>query len=164
MHIDHIEMDQLFWKPNWQMASDEEFFFELGNILEKNEAWILDGNYSRTIPIKWKRVESVIWLDYSFMRTFLQALKRAIYRSISKKELWVGTGNKETFRKSFFSRDSIILWTIKTHKKVRARYENLMNDDDYSTINFIRFRTPREANNFLRNERNKRTDGSEIAI
>jgi len=39
------------------------------------------GNYTRTIPIKWERVELVVWLDYSFPKTL--AFTRAIKRSIS---------------------------------------------------------------------------------
>jgi adenylate kinase family enzyme len=149
LKIDHIEIDKVFWRPNWQMPPDEEFFTSLRGALATKNAWILDGNYTRTIPIKWEKVELVIWLDYSFPRTLLQALKRAIYRSTTGKELWEGTGNRETFRKSLFSKDSIILWTIMTHKKVRKMYESLMKNNSYSRIKFIRLRSPSKADKFL---------------
>jgi len=150
LKIDHIEIDKVFWRPNWQMPTDEEFFTDLSNALNNRSTWILDGNYARTIPIKWVNVEVVIWLDYSFSRTLLQALKRAIFRSITGKELWEGTGNRETFRKSFFSKDSIILWTIMTHKKVRKMYESLTKNEKYSHITFIRLRSPSESDKFLK--------------
>jgi adenylate kinase family enzyme len=148
LKIEHIEMDALFWGPNWSWPNDEEFFTKLEHALVK-EAWILDGNYTRTIPLKWKHVEVVIWLDYSFMRTVLHAVRRAITRSITQEELWEGTGNRESFTKSFFSKDSIILWTISTHKKVRQKYERFMNDVEYSEITFIRLRDPKETQDFL---------------
>ena len=148
--IDHIEIDQIFWGPNWYWPNDEEFFANLKENLKKKDAWILDGNYTRTIPVKWEKVELVIWLDYSFTRTLLHALKRAIKRSITGEELWIGTGNRETFKKSFFSKDSIILWTIKTHRKVGFKYESYMNDKAYSRIKFIRLRSPSEAECFLK--------------
>ena len=50
--IDHIEMDQIFWGPNWYWPNDEEFFANLKENLKKKDAWILDGNYTRTIPVK----------------------------------------------------------------------------------------------------------------
>ncbi len=147
--IDHIEIDSVFWGPDWYWPTDEEFFSKLRNKLDEKESWILDGNYNRTIPIKWEKVNLVIWLDYSFVRTLLQAFKRAIKRSYTKEELWVGTGNKESFKRNFFSKDSIILWTIKTHKKVRQKYNQLMNSDKFSNIKFIRLRSPEEAKRYL---------------
>jgi len=146
--IPHIEMDAVFWGPNWHWPGDEEFFTKLKNELSR-DAWILDGNYTRTIPIKWENVQMVIWLDYSFKRTLFQAIKRAFLRSLTKEELWADTGNKESFRKSFFSKDSIVLWTIQTHQKVRAKYEKFMTDDAFSYIEFVRLRSPEEAEEFL---------------
>lgn len=151
--FDHIEMDQIFWGPNWYWPSDDEFFANLRKTLEARNSWILDGNYTRTIPIKWEYVELVIWLDYSFVRTLLQSLKRTFKRAIAREELWIGTGNRESFRKSFFSKDSIILWMIKTHNKVRKKYERFMNDKNYSGIKFVRLRTPTESREFLNNIR-----------
>ena len=141
-------MDSLFWGPNWYSSSDEEFFPKLRNALNK-DSWILDGNYTRTIPIKWENVELVIWLDYSFARTLFQAIKRALKRSITKEELWAGTGNHESFTKSIFSRDSIILWTIKTYRKVKFKYQRLMKDPEYSNIKFIQLKSPSETKKFL---------------
>ena len=63
--INYIEMDEIFWGPNWYWPSDKEFFSNLRKVLKNKDAWILDGNYTRTIPIKWEKVELVIWLDYS---------------------------------------------------------------------------------------------------
>ena len=149
LKIEHIEIDSIFWGPDWYWPTDDEFFSDLRQAIANKGSWILDGNYTRTIPIKWENVELVIWLDYSFITTLFQALKRAFKRSITREELWDGTGNRESFRKSFFSRDSIILWTIKTHGKVRLKYERFMNDPDYSKIKFIRLKSPSESVRFL---------------
>ena len=85
LSVEYIEMDALFWGKDWAWLSDEEFFPKLATALEK-DAWVLDGNYTRTTPIKWGNVDTVIWLDFSFCRTMFQALKRAVLRSITKKE------------------------------------------------------------------------------
>ena len=52
--IPYVEMDQLFWKPNWQEPSDEEFLPKVKKAVAA-ETWILDGNYSRTQNTKWPR-------------------------------------------------------------------------------------------------------------
>lgn len=144
----HIEMDRLFWKPNWQESSDEEFFSRLEDEL-KAPSWVLDGNYNRTRVIKWHNVDTVVWVDYSLSRTLFHAVRRALSRSISGKELWPNTGNRETLRKSFFSRDSILLWTIKTYHSNRARYLADMDNPQYQHIRFVRLTSPAEARRFL---------------
>jgi len=143
-------MDKVFWGPNWYWPSDEEFFSKLQGELQK-DSWILDGNYTRTIPIKWKEVDTVIWLDYSFFKTLFRAVKRALRRSLSGEELWEGTENRESFRKSFLSKESIILWTIKTHRKVRKKYESYLKDPKYSHIKFIRLRNDFQVETYLAN-------------
>ena len=67
LSIDYIEMDALFWGKNWSVPSDEVFFPKVKSALDK-DAWVLDGNYNRTTPIKWEKVDTVIWLDFSFTR------------------------------------------------------------------------------------------------
>ena len=148
MGFPYIEMDKIFWGPNWKWPSDEEFFSNL-KIALSGDAWVLDGNYTRTIPIKWEKVDLVVWLDYSFSRTLYQAINRALKRSWSKVELWEGTGNRESFRQSFFSKKSIIWWTITTHGKVRAKYESFLTNKQFSHIEFVRLRTRLEAEQFL---------------
>ncbi len=144
----YLEMDAIFWKSNWQESSDEEFFANLTERLG-DELWVLDGNYNRTAEIKWARADTIIWVDYSFSRTILQSVKRALIRIMTKQELWGKTGNVESFKKSFLSKDSIILWTLKTYKKNRVRYTELLNNPKYSHIEFVRVTSPKKAKAFI---------------
>jgi hypothetical protein len=121
-----IELDSLFWEPNWKEPSDEIFFNRITEALE-GDRWVLDGNYTRTVPIKWRNVTTVI----------------------TREELWSGTGNKESFFNSFLSKKSILLWTLKTYKKNKMKYESVMVDPDFSHINFIKITNHREAKLFL---------------
>ncbi len=150
LKIPYVEMDKLFWGPNWYWPSDEEFFGKLKSELKK-DFWVLDGNYTRTIPIKWESVDTVIWLDYPFSTTLIRAIKRAFRRSLTGEELWEGTGNRESFKKSFLSKESIILWTIKTHGQVRKKYESYLSDPKFSHIKFIRLKNDLEVEAYLAN-------------
>jgi adenylate kinase family enzyme len=147
LSIPHIEMDALFWGPYWEQTSYEEFCVKLRSAI-KGESWILDGNYTRTTPIKWECVDIVIWLDFSFIRSLLQAIKRAIKRIIDREELWPGTGNIETLG-ALFTKESIVLYTIKKHRIVRVQYETYTESDYYPNIQFIRLRSPRKVEAFL---------------
>jgi adenylate kinase family enzyme len=148
LNIPHVEMDELFWGPNWTQPGDAELFSRLKLEICK-PSWILDGNYTRTIPIKWPEGDSIIWLDIPFLTTLTRVTRRAIDRIISKRELWPGTGNRETFRGCFCSRDSVILWSIRTHAHNRRKYLRLMQDKKYAHIKFVRLRSSSEARRFL---------------
>lgn len=142
-----FHIDALFWKPNWQESSDTELFEKIEAVV-KQDRWILDGNYSRTSPIKWRNVDTIIWLDYSFARNFKQLLIRSLQRAFSKQELWENTGNVETFSK-LFSRDSIMLWFFRNYQSNRSNYLQLMDDERYAHIQFVHLRNPKQTREFL---------------
>jgi len=140
-------MDRLFWKPDWQETPDEEFLAALDTATDE-PAWVLDGNYSRTRPIVWPKLDTVVWLDYSFPRTFAQLLGRTIRRAATKEPMW--GHSVESWRKAFFSRDSIVVWLLKTYRRRRRNYPALMEDPRYTHIRFLRLRSPRETARWLR--------------
>ncbi|KHN50951.1 AAA family ATPase [Pectobacterium fontis] len=148
LSVPYIEMDALFWLKDWQGREDADFFQQLEKAMVP-ESWVLDGNYNRTREIKWRNVDVVIWVDYGFTRTLYQAVRRAYLRAWRKEELWSDSGNKESFLRSFLSRDSIILWTIKTYSRNRKRYLADVADPRYRHIRFIILRSPRECEIFL---------------
>lgn len=145
----YVGFDELFWLPNWQEKPDEQFFPDLEKALQ-GDSWVLDGNYNRTKSIKWKNVQAVVWIDLPFWLNLKQAITRAIKRAWSKEEIWPGTGNYETFKKSFFSKDSIILWTITSYKGIVERYEKEMNSKENAHITFIRLKNYKDIEIFLR--------------
>lgn len=57
-------LDLLWHKPDKTTYSREEFDRKLGELLER-EAWILDGNYARTLSLRLAACDTVFWLDYS---------------------------------------------------------------------------------------------------
>lgn len=143
-----IHMDQIFWKPNWVESSDEEFIPKV-ELAVTGEFWVLDGNYSRTNDIKWRHADTIIWLDYSYSRTFFQLLRRTITRIITREELWPGTGNRESVGKSFASRDSIFLWFFRGYKRNTKRYAALGKSLSHSHIKFVRLQNPKDAKAFI---------------
>ncbi len=148
LNVRYIEMDELFWKPNWEESSNNEFLSKIEVAISK-DGWVLDGNYSRTASLKWAKVNTIIWLDYSLSRTIFQAFKRAIQRIISKQEIWPNTGNVESFKKTFLSRKSIILWTLQNYHSNRKKYFEIMKSERYSHIDFVRLNSPKQAKKFI---------------
>ena len=141
-----IELDALFWKPNWGETPDDEFLPKVDEAT-RGARWVLDGNYSRTRAITWARADTVVWLDYSFPRVFAQLLRRTISRAFTRRELW--SGNRERFATSFFSRDSILIWCLKTYWRRRRNTPKLMDRPEHRHLRFVRLRSPREARAWL---------------
>ncbi|HDN2512258.1 TPA: adenylate kinase [Providencia rettgeri] len=150
LNVPAIELDSLYWLANWQGSSDEALAERLSISLNNAPSgWVLDGNYTRTQPIKWKDVDMVIWLDYSLPRTLYQSITRTLSRIHSGQELWENTGNKERWGKAFFSRDSIILWLLKTYYPNKERNLKHMANINLCHIQFVRLTSPKETRLFL---------------
>ena len=52
--LPRVELDALYWGPNWTAASVEDFRARVAQVVSKNE-WVLDGNYSRARDLIWAR-------------------------------------------------------------------------------------------------------------
>lgn len=148
LSVPYISIDEIFWERNWTEPPDDRFFPKLEAALDK-ESWVLDGNYDRTRAIKWRNVQLIIWLDYTFSRTLWQVTLRSIKRARSREELWPNTNNRESIYKSFFTRQSIIWWMIKSYGQNRRRYSQLLSEQQGKTPQIIRVRCPKEAANLL---------------
>ena len=146
LSVPYIQLDELYWKPNWAESTDEELFPKLEKALSGDE-WVLDGNYNRTTSIKWKRVQMVVYLDFPFRIVLYRIIRRSLLRGIKNEELW--HGNKETLWKHLFTRDSMILWTIKRFSMNRKRYTELFEKPEYSHIKFVRLCSDKEVEDFV---------------
>jgi adenylate kinase family enzyme len=55
-------MDVLFWKPGWVETSDSELLPKIRKFI-KGPAWVFDGNYTRSLALRLKRADTVVFLD-----------------------------------------------------------------------------------------------------
>lgn len=58
-----VHLDKLWWLPNWQNRSEQDFDIMLVDELVKND-WIIEGNYFRTFAMRLKYADFCIYLDY----------------------------------------------------------------------------------------------------
>ena len=144
----YIQLDKLFWKANWEITPDDEFFKKISKAIDSEE-WVLDGNYTRTNHLTLTVADTVVWIDLPFWLTFYQNFSRSVKRAIVRNELWEGTGNRESFLR-MFSSDSIIKWLFKTYSPHKKRNEARLSSPNYSHINFYRLRSRKEVNHFLK--------------
>jgi adenylate kinase family enzyme len=141
-----IELDALFWGPNWQGATDELFRHRVERETREG-GWIVVGNYTRVRDLTWRPADFLIWLDLPLPLVIWRLFWRTVRRAFTKEELW-GTGNTESLRNAFFSRHSILLYAMKTHHANRRR---LTIDCEFlgKDKTIVHLRSAREVERFL---------------
>lgn len=87
-------------------------------------------------------------LNSAFVTVLWRALRRTIRRTITREELW--NGNRESLRRSFFSRESIFWWIITTHRRRREEFARLRARNEYPNLTWIEFLHPADAVAYLR--------------
>ena len=141
-----IQLDELYWGPGWREAAPDLFRARVDEATS-GDAWVVDGNYSTVRDLTWSRATSLIWLHYPFAVVFSRALRRTIHRAATRQELF--SGNRESFRQSFLSRESILWWIIRTHGKYSHQYRELLDGDACRHLVVREFRRPAETERFL---------------
>ena len=113
-----VHLDRLWWYGSWQQRTREEFDLLLDEELQK-EKWIIDGNFSRTLPHRLEYCDTVIWLDYNRLVCVAGWLKRLMwYRGKSRPDMGPGCGEK--FDPEFLA------WIWNFNGKLRKKYQTLL--------------------------------------
>lgn len=77
LNIKVYHIDCLFWKSGWESISHEELKEKLYEVVS-SESWIIDGNYSKTIDIRLKDADTVIFLDIGLLTCLWSIVKRRL--------------------------------------------------------------------------------------
>lgn len=142
-----VELDELFWGPNWT-PKPQDAFQRLTAAAAAEACWVVEGNHGRVRDLLWPRATTIIWLNYGFPTIFFRALRRTLMRNITGETLW--HGNRESLARSFFSRDSILVWVATTFWRRRREFNALRASGKYPRVSWVEFRRPSEATHYLR--------------
>ncbi len=145
--VPYVELDALYWQAGWREASLEEFRASVTSAIA-GDAWVVDGNYwSRIDGLVWTRADAVVWLDPPFAIRFARLLWRTLRRSWTRVELW--NGNRESLREAFLSRDSLLLFALRTAPGTRRRGEARLALPEFAHLRAYRFGSLAEAHRWL---------------
>ncbi len=150
-HFDlrYVELDALYWEPEWTGAPDEVFRSRVTEATE-GDGWAVAGNYSTVRDLLWPRADTIVWLDLPLPLLLKRIVHRSWRRSRSDKLLW-GT-NREKFLSHFttWSDDSLIAYTIKNHRRRRREFAAAMASDEWPNSRFLRLRSTKTVRRFRR--------------
>jgi adenylate kinase family enzyme len=148
----HIELDNLYWLKDWKVR-DEHDFLRLVTESLRTDKWIVDGNYSMTREIVWPKATAIIWLNLPFWLVLWRGFWRTLRRGLTGKR--VCGDNKESFYRSFFSKDSILLWIISSFHWRQRELRQLKESNQYRKILFVELRSDQQCRTFLNALREK---------
>jgi len=135
-----IHLDKLHWKPNWVEPSKDEWKETVENIL-KEDAWIIDGNYSGTLEMRLNACDTVIFLDTPRTICVWRVLKRVtICRKRSRPDM--AAGCNEQFDWEFIK----LTWNYP--KRSKPKVEALLKKYN-QTKNVLRLRSSKDIENFF---------------
>ncbi|GMA62950.1 DNA topology modulation protein [Alicyclobacillus fastidiosus] len=70
-------LDALYWKPGWTPTPYDEWR-SLQTKLVKNDEWIIDGMYAKSLDIRAAAADTIIYLDFPSWLTTYRVIKRGI--------------------------------------------------------------------------------------
>lgn len=144
--VPHVELDALHWEANW-MEADLGRFRERVTRAVSDDAWVIDGNYHVVRDLVWPRADTLVWLDYRLSIILWRLVRRTARRVFTREELW--NGNRERFLTQVASRDSILLWALRTYRRRRRNTPRLLAQREHAHLRVVRLPTPRAASRWF---------------
>ena len=143
----HVELDALFWGPHWEPHFPADFRASVSAAVQ-GERWVVDGNYGSVRHLVWPRATAIVWLNLALPRVFARVVARTLRRAATGQVLW--SGNRESWRRTFFSRESILWWVLRNHAPRRRQFAALKQASCNGLPVWIELRSPRQVNEWLR--------------
>jgi adenylate kinase family enzyme len=148
--VAHIELDALYWQPNWQHPEVETFREHVAAAVGQ-PGWVVSGSYLRQQQdVSWPLAESVVWIDLPLRVTVPRLVGRTWRRSRRNDVLW--GSNRETFwrhLKLWDEEASLIAYTVRHDRERRERYLRCMADPRWAHLRFFRLCSQREVDGWL---------------
>lgn len=133
-----VHLDSINFKPNWiEIDKNERDKIISAKALE--DKWIIDGNYTKTLKLRFERADLIIWLDYSTFALLKGVFKRYFkLRNKDRKEI-PGCQERITF--------DFIKYVATYNKKKRHIIEELLMDVSPNKV--LIFKNQKDLNNWL---------------
>lgn len=138
-----VHLDKLFWRGKWEMLPKEEFDPLLQTELEKEE-WIIDGNFSRTLPHRLKYCDTVFYFDFP-AALCLWGITKRVFKNYGKTRVDMGGECPEYFDRQKFDLYKAVIGFNKKHRK---KYHRLLAAE--KNKNIIVFKSRRDVKKYLK--------------
>ena len=141
LNLDVFYLDQMAHIPhtNWEEQDESIFMNAYHNILTNYDNWIIEGNYSKLMPIRFEQATTIIWLDYNKWGSVYRYIKRTLKNDPHRPGKLEGSEDRLNFHH--------IYYTLFKAPKNRKVYQRLI---DHSNAQFIRITSFNELMNYYK--------------
>lgn len=118
LNIEVLHLDKLYWHPGWIETPKDEWLVTVEELVRR-DSWVMDGNYSGTLDVRYKACDTIIFLDISRTICLWRVLKRAImYRRNSRPDMADGCPERLTLE--------FILWIWNYPRRTRPKIVRML--------------------------------------
>ena len=139
------DLDRVLFTRDGALPLDE--FRARAAALTETGAWVVDGNYSKLADVTWHRADAVIWLDYPLPLIVSRVTRRNLRRLAGREPTPDGASG---WRRAFFSKRSVLANAVRKYVRNRRRYAEELSETARLGMRVLRFRTPRQVEQWLR--------------
>jgi adenylate kinase family enzyme len=141
--VPHVELDALHHGPNWTEPDLDEFRGRVRAALA-GDGWVCDGLYeSKLGTLVFERADTVVWLDLPLPVLLRRLWRRTGARIRDDVELW--SGKKESWRNALVGRESLFVWTVRRHRRLRRDLPRLLAEPKLAHLEVARLRSESEV-------------------
>ena len=120
--VEVLHLDALYWNPGWVETPKAEWLAKVGELLRR-DSWVMDGNYSGTLDVRFEACDTVVFLDMNRVVCLWRVLKRRIlYRAASRPDMAPGCPEQLTLE---FAR-----WVWKYPDRTRPRVVEMLEANE----------------------------------
>ncbi|TDO41081.1 adenylate kinase [Paractinoplanes brasiliensis] len=142
--LPYHSIDDLMWQPGWVPLPPDQQREVIEKLLAADE-WVIDAAYGYWHDLVLARAELIVGLDLPRRRSGWRLLRRTVTRIVRRTPAC--NGNYETWRASFFDRDSILWFHVHSYARKRRRMRQWQASPEFPET--VLLRTPAEVERWL---------------
>jgi len=133
-------LDKYFFEANWIERNYQDFLDDQQAIVNK-DGWIIDGNSTKSLEMRWQRAELVLFFNYSKWICLFRVFKRLFSKNREIDDRADGCGERV--------RMVLLKYMWGFENRVRAQLEDLK--EKYPSAKFVEVRNDKELQNIFIN-------------
>jgi len=120
LNLEVIHLDAIYWNPGWVETPKIEWRKIVEGLIAR-DSWIMDGNYSGTLDLRFEACDTVVFLDIARRICLWRVIKRVMqYRNRTRPDMAEGCQERLDLK--------FVLWVWNYKKRTRPKIVKLIEE------------------------------------